>query len=117
MFKILIYTLIVLYGGIALFAFRLVKKTITKYRNIKDVEDASEWEATRRKDFNKWNELAMIRGSLLFPIRLISPLVIIFGITFINIFQRVFNILNNNLDLLFAKYIARPSLKLTFNII
>jgi hypothetical protein len=117
MFKIMLYTLIILYGGIALFAFRIVKKTITKYRNIKEVEPSSEWEATIRKDFNKWNEKAIIRGSLLFPFRLISPLTVVFGITFINAFQKIFSIFHKNVDLLFAKYIARPSLKLTFNII
>ena len=70
-----------------------------------------------RKDFNKWDEKAMIRGSLLFPIRLISPLTVVFGITFINTFQKVFSIFHKNVDLLFAKYIARPSLKLTFKVI
>jgi len=55
MLKIMLYTLIILYGGIALFAFRIVKKTITKYRKIKEVEPSSDWEATIRNDFNKWN--------------------------------------------------------------
>lgn len=117
MFKILLYTLIILYGGIALFAFRLVKKTIAKYRNIKDVGPSSEWEATIRNDFNKWEEKAIIRGSLLFPIRFMSPLITVFGITFINSFQKVFSIFHKNADLLFAKYIARPSIKLAFNVI
>lgn len=59
----------------------------------------------------------MLRGSLLFPLRLISPVTIVLGILFINIFEKVLSKFHKNVDLLFAKYIARPLMKLTFNII
>ena len=50
-----LYLLVILWGGLALFAYRTAKKTIAKYRNIKDIEDLEKWRAFRRHDWNQWD--------------------------------------------------------------
>jgi hypothetical protein len=52
--KIAIYGFIIFWGALAIFAYKNIKKTLSKYRNIRDVEDVCNWKGTKRTDFNKW---------------------------------------------------------------
>ena len=53
--KLYFYSVIIIWGALAIFAYRNVKKTFKKYRNIKEVEDTYNWKGTKRLDFNKWD--------------------------------------------------------------
>ena len=53
--KLILYPTIVLYGALAIFAFKNVNKILKKYRDYKDVQVEPEWQGFIRKDFNQWD--------------------------------------------------------------
>ncbi len=53
--KFLMYAFIILWSALAFTAYKNVKKAFKKYRNVKEVEDTSNWKGSKRTDFNKWN--------------------------------------------------------------
>lgn len=75
--KILLYALVILWGGLAVFAYRTVRQTIRKYRDIKPVEEQEKWKAFMRHDWNKWDERGMLIGAFFrFPLRILAVLYI-----------------------------------------
>jgi hypothetical protein len=115
--KLYLYSCIILWGALALFAYRNVKKTLKKYNNIKEVEDNYNWQGTKRLDFNKWDEKAIIRGCFIrFPFKFILMLteLIIFIITALS--QNFLRKIHKNLDKIIMRQVVFSALSLIYEI-
>ena len=71
--KLILYPFIVFYGALAIFAYRIVNKTIRntrKFKENKDLQIDPEWDGFVRKDFNKWDQRTMKIGCFTrFPLK------------------------------------------------
>jgi hypothetical protein len=55
------------------FAYYSVVNAFRKYRNFPQLQCPEEWNAFRRKDFNKWEEAKIIKGCFtLFPLHFLK---------------------------------------------